>query len=66
MPLAGASPTRAAYVYLYGGDPGLISFDLEGAAADAGEWDYAARRGQAWSLAELREAVLGWLGGGPP
>ncbi len=59
--VAGASPTRTAYVYLYGSDPDTISFDLEDEAADTGEWDHAVRRGETRSLAELRDVVLDWL-----
>jgi hypothetical protein len=59
--VAGASPTRTAYVYLFGSDPGLISFDLEDQAAEIGEWDKAVQRGQTRSLAELAEVVSGWL-----
>lgn len=60
--VAGASPTRAAYIYLYGGTPNRISFDLEDAVADTGAWDHAVRRGQAGTLAELRAVVSEWLG----
>lgn len=59
--VAGASPTRTAYIYLYGGDPDVISFDLEDETAESGEWDQAVRRGEARSLAELRAQVFGWL-----
>jgi hypothetical protein len=61
--VAGASPTRAAYIYLYGDDPNVISFDLEDESVNTGEWDHAVRRAQTRSLAELREVVLDWLRG---
>jgi hypothetical protein len=57
----GASPNRAAYVYLYGGAPDLISYDLEDKAAETGEWDHALRRGSTDSLGELQEVVSAWL-----
>jgi hypothetical protein len=60
--LAGTSPTRSVYVYLYGGAPDLISFDLEDEAVESGTWDHAVVRGQTHSLAELRRAVVQWLG----
>jgi hypothetical protein len=63
--VAGASQTRTAYVYLYGGDPDLISFDLEDQAVESDAWDHAVRRGQTRSLADLTNAVLGWLGEHP-
>jgi hypothetical protein len=63
--VAGASPTRTAYVYLYGGSRDLISFDLEDGVIQTGGWDHAVRRGQTSSLAELREVVSGFLDGQP-
>jgi hypothetical protein len=62
--VAGACLTRTAYVYLYGGTPELISFDLEDEAVETGEWDHAVQRGQTRSLAELRAVVSEFLGGG--
>jgi hypothetical protein len=61
--VAGASPSRTVYVYLYGGTPDLVSFDLEDEAVETGEWHHAVRRGRTDSLAELREVVSGWLAG---
>jgi len=61
--VAGAHPTRTAYVGLYGADPNVISFDLEDEARDTGEWDHAVRRGQTNSLDELREVLTNWLAG---
>jgi hypothetical protein len=61
--VAGAHLTRAAYIYLYGGDPYLISFDLEDEAINSNEWDCTVRRGEVRSLEELRDIVLGWLAG---
>jgi hypothetical protein len=59
--LAGAIPQHSVYVYLYGGDPDLIHFDLEDESANTDEWDHAVRRGSARSIAELRAVVLAWL-----
>jgi hypothetical protein len=59
--VAGASPTRRVSVYMYSGDPDLISFDLEDEAADTGAWDHAVRRGVTRSLVELRDVILDWL-----
>jgi hypothetical protein len=61
--IAGESPSRTVYVYLYGGDPGRISFDLEAPTATTGEWDHAVRRGETRSLTELQQVVSGWLNG---
>jgi hypothetical protein len=63
---AGATPSRAVYVYLYGADANVIWFDLEDEAAGSREWDHAVERGQARTLAELRHKVLGWLGMAAP
>lgn len=59
--VTGVSPTRSGYVYLYGGNPDLISFDLEDDAVETGEWDHAIRRGQTRSLDELRAVLSAWL-----
>jgi hypothetical protein len=61
--LVGNTPARSAYVYLYGGDPGLIHFDLEDESAETGRWDHAVRRGSARSLEELRGVIGPWLQG---
>ncbi len=61
--VAGSNPTRTVYVYLYGGDPDLISFDLEDETESAEELDHTVRRGHTRSLNELRSTVLEWLGG---
>ncbi len=63
--VAGFSPPRAAYIYLYGDDPNVIRFDLEDESADTSEWDNAIRRGQTVSLSELRKAVLSWVNAVP-
>lgn len=59
--VAGCHPTRTAYVYLYGGDARSISFDLEDAAVENGQWDHAVRHGTTSSLDELRRQILPWL-----
>ena len=59
--VAGESPTRTVYVYLYGDDPDRISFDLEDSTANTGAWDHAVQHGETRSLSELREVVKGWL-----
>ena len=59
--VVGTIPNRSAYVYLYGDDPSLISFDLEDEASDL-HWDHAVRRGEVRSLDQLCAEVLPWLG----
>ena len=59
--IAGKHHTRTAYVYLYGGTPDLISFDLEDESVETDEWDRAIKRGEVTSLPELRDIVSEWL-----
>ena len=59
--LAGVVPHRSVYVYLYGEDPRLISFDLEDESVETGEWDHAVKRGSVRSLKDLRTQVRAWL-----
>ncbi len=59
--VAGTSPARAAYVYLYGEDPDLIHYDLEDEAIEGGQWDGAVECGSARSVEELRSVLWRWL-----
>lgn len=60
--VAGLSPSRTAYVYLYGDDPALIHYDLEDPSIDDGEWDHAVERGSVASGERLRALLDDWLG----
>jgi hypothetical protein len=59
--VAGVSPTRTAYVYLYGEDPDLIHYDLEDESVENGEWDHAVERGSVGSVEELCVVLQRWL-----
>lgn len=61
--VAGDTPQRSVYVYLYGNDPDLINFDLEDDSVETGEWDHAVERGSVRSIDDLRAFVVRWLDG---
>jgi hypothetical protein len=58
------SSARTMYVYLYGGQPDLIHFDLEDPTSDAVEWDAAVGRGSAGTKERLLEVAHLWLDDG--
>lgn len=45
MRLAGKNVSKAVYIYLFGGSPNQISYDLEDSSAETVEWDHAVKRG---------------------
>jgi hypothetical protein len=56
-----SSSARTMYVYLYGGQPDLIHFDLEDPSSPSVEWDAAVGRGSAKTKGRLLEVARTWL-----
>ncbi len=61
--LAGDSPGRTVYVYLYGEDPAAINFDLEDSGDCPPGWDQSPERGSVRSAGDLSLVVRWWLAG---
>jgi hypothetical protein len=61
--VAATGRQRSVYVYLYGGDPDLINFDLEDESVETEEWDHAVERGSVGTIDDLRAIVIRWLNG---
>ena len=59
--LAGNSPSRSVYVYLYGEDPGAIHFDLEDSSPVRPDWEQPPEHGSVWSAGDLELVVRWWL-----
>jgi hypothetical protein len=49
------------YIYLYGGQPDLIHFDLEDPTSNGNEWDAAIGRGSTRTTERLLEVAHMWL-----
>jgi hypothetical protein len=59
--IKGSSSARTMYIYLYGGQPDLIHFDLEDPTSNGNEWDAAIGRGSTRTTERLLEVAHMWL-----
>lgn len=59
--VAGDSPARSVYIYLYGDDPAAIHFDLEDSTELRPGWNQPPERGSVWSAGDLALVVRWWL-----
>jgi len=59
--LAGNTPGRTVYVYLYGEDPSAIHFDLEQETPPNQAFDLEPEHGSAWSVGDLALILRWWL-----
>jgi hypothetical protein len=59
--VAGDSPTRTVYIYLYGDDPSAIHFDLEDSTPARSGYDQPPEHGSVWSAGDLALVVRWWL-----